>query len=162
MLHASLLQQYSHGCPYSVNIHSVKRLYECLLRRRCKLDVVFTTSAVRNVAEAHIYPFNALRNKALQLSQTEVCMCSVVVGGGSGSSSSSRGEAWEQLEGPHTVLLVNGLKPSAHPHPSPSVLTFSYLIPSCPLIGLLHRLLDVPTVLPLDADLLPSRPLPTP
>ncbi|PSC70030.1 Glycosyltransferase LARGE2 [Micractinium conductrix] len=41
---------------------------------RCTLDIVFATSTVTSVAEADLYPVNAMRNKALQLSQTEIVL----------------------------------------------------------------------------------------
>ena len=40
--------------------------------RRCKLDLVFVTEEVERMDLVGLYPVNALRNKALMLSQTEV------------------------------------------------------------------------------------------
>ncbi|KAL4856061.1 LARGE xylosyl- and glucuronyltransferase 2 [Chlorella vulgaris] len=43
-------------------------------RGRCKLDIVFVTEDVESMEMVGLYPVNALRNKALQLSQTEVVL----------------------------------------------------------------------------------------
>ncbi|KAL4446810.1 hypothetical protein ABPG77_008054 [Micractinium sp. CCAP 211/92] len=43
-------------------------------RGRCKLDLVYVTEEVGSVDQVGLYPVNALRNKALQLSQTEIVL----------------------------------------------------------------------------------------
>ena len=72
--------------PTSPSNATVEEPAVCLLRRRCKLDIVFATSVVTKMVEAGLYPVNAMRNKALQLSQTEVRVCS-----GSGRKQQARG-----------------------------------------------------------------------
>lgn len=43
-------------------------------RGRCKLDLVYVTEEVGSFDRVGLYPVNALRNKALQLSQTEIVL----------------------------------------------------------------------------------------
>ncbi|PSC73160.1 Glycosyltransferase LARGE2 [Micractinium conductrix] len=43
-------------------------------RGRCKLDLVYVTEEVGTIEQVGLYPVNALRNKALQLSQTEIVL----------------------------------------------------------------------------------------
>lgn len=47
-------------------------VFSCFDLCRCKLDIVFVTEDVESMEMVGLYPVNALRNKALQLSQTEV------------------------------------------------------------------------------------------
>lgn len=61
------------GHDASAPLELISEFHERMERRgRCKLDVVLLTEEVESAEMVGLYPVNALRNKALMLSQTEV------------------------------------------------------------------------------------------
>jgi hypothetical protein len=78
------------GHDASAPLELISQFHERMERRgRCKLDVVLLTEEVESAEMVGLYPVNALRNKALSISQTEVGGAGV--GGGRGGC----GHAWE-------------------------------------------------------------------